>query len=215
MTGLEIFISKFIIPILKILWIWWFFQILNRAKLCRLMSAIAKDYADAPKKTEEMCATLIVLFRYPGIRNQKNINITVQNKKIREREIDELRTLHEKCTDMFTAEQNRVIGVVLELSSGINSALKQIDIEVLDRESREKQKNIALQILRDWCYVLFMLIKIGKNRAKFKALNRDAEDFGSVTRSRFGVTIDQNELFELGLSMYGHQLIDSDQAEKI
>ncbi len=187
---------KLFLPILKSIGIWRYSQKINRTKLCDLVSESARDYSGAPKQVEDSYATLIVLFKYPLIR--KDDEITVHYPEIYW--VGRIRNLHEKCTDIFTIEQNRVIESILEVAKRIKNDKNKINLK---SENIEEQKNIARQVLVDWRYVLFMLTKIGYNREKFKPLNNDPEDFNNVIRERFGVSLDENKLFESGLSKYG------------
>lgn len=200
MSGPESIFLKVLISILKMVGIWWVLQKWNKTKLCRLFLELADNYANAPKEAEDTYATLIVLFRNPIIRETKEISLNFRKFY----EIEEIRKIHAKCSGEFSSQQNAVINAVLDSAKRINENLQLID---LDREKAEQQKNFARQVLIDWCYIVFMLNKIGTNGSKFRPQNLDVGNFNQVIRERFGVVLDENQLFKNGLSKFGVKIV--------
>lgn len=195
----ESMLLKMVIPILKSVGIWWFLQKRSKSKLCRLCKSLANDYSGSPQNAERMYSILVVLFRYPLIRESREITVNMQCIY----ELDTMVALHEKCKDLFSNTQNRSICAILNTIKKINEKTETIDLR---EENIEAQKNIARQLLIDWCYVVFMLNKIGNNGSNFTPLNNDPNDLNQVIRQRFRVSLDENQLFAKQLSQYGIEI---------
>ena len=124
MAASESLLFKASIPVLRMVGVWLFLQRRNKSKLCRLFRDLATDYSGAPKKSEDMYATLIVLFRYTLIRESNKITVSAQNFS----EIEAIKTLHGKCNKLFSTQQNRAIHSILEKSNSINEGLSAISL---------------------------------------------------------------------------------------
>jgi len=196
MTGIESLLLKVCLPVIKVTGIAWYLRIRNRKKFQKLLLSLGRNYSGQPKRSEELYSELIVLFRYPQI--QKKINITIFKQYFYE--LDKIKNLHQKCESLFSTDQNRVILALFMIIETLKNKTDQIN---LDSESFESQKKIARQLVIDWCYIVFMLTKIGKNGSDYIPINLDPHNLNKVIQQSYGINLDENSLFEKGLSKYG------------
>jgi hypothetical protein len=198
MPVVESVFVKLLVAVSKMLGVWWVLLRINKRKFFKKCLNLSKRYQCSPKEAEMLYGLVVTLHRYPLIKDSK---ISATNPNFRE--LGQLKLLYSKCQDSIADQLNGIILAVFERIELINENSKKIDFSSNDTNA---QRRIGRQLTTDWCFVVYMLSKIGKSQDKYVPLNLDKEDFNNNIRAQLNVSVDENKLFQECLVSYGYSI---------